>query len=343
MIKLTEHDEFLLKNGRFKELSIFLQNVPLKTTGIYKYYEVVDDIYYINMFYGNASFFINKDKKIIYGGRHYDMFQLPKYIPYILEILNSISISDFANAIRLHTLVSCTKWFVTYGHFKDEAFALCDFQNNLNISNNKVLLEYHTDNEIVKNYPVFKNYNTIDNYLFYNSINAYDYRKRVLKTNKLYLMQHYITDESFHAFPIYATTKILNSIPSQLFNFKNIYIGRGKATHLNRNLNNENEIIDALVLKDFTIVNPEIVAYDVFINMVKNADNIVMTWGGAMTNMIYFKPNANVYILKSKSYEHESIELFQKIISTYKLRIVIILHKNNNININTINSITVTI
>ena len=203
------------------------------------------------------------------------------------------------------------------------------------------MLDYHTDNEIVKNYPVFKNYNTIDNYLFgENSINAYNYKKCILKTNKLYLLQHYITDPSFHSFPIYSTNKLLNSISSQTYDFKNIYIGRGTSLHLNRNLDNEQEIIDTLLLKNFTIVNPEIISYEIFVNMVKNADNIIMTWGGALTNMIYFKENANVYILKSKSYEHESIELFRKIITTYKLNIEIILHENNKINMNALNTIS---
>ena len=49
--------------------------------------------------------------------------------------------------------------------------------------------------------------------------------------------------------------------------------------------------------------------------------------------MVYLNQNTVVYILKSQSYEHESIELFMKIIKKYKLQIHIIVHKNNKIEI----------
>ena len=100
---------------------------------------------------------------------------------------------------------------------------------------------------------------------------------------------------------------------------------------MNRNLDNEPEITEYLISNKYVIVNPEAISYDDFINNIKDVDNIVMSWGGMLTNMIYLKPNTNVIILKSKSYENETIELFNKIINTYKLNVKIIEHDNNKI------------
>ena len=53
--------------------------------------------------------------------------------------------------------------------------------------------------------------------------------------------------------------------------------------------------------------------------------------------MIYLKENANVCILKSESYKHESIDLFSKIIKELKLNVNIIVCDNfNNIDIDKI-------
>jgi len=61
-----------------------------------------------------------------------------------------------------------------------------------------------------------------------------------------------------------------------------------------------------------------------------------MVWISAL---IYLKPNTKVIILKSKSYMHESIHLFNKIIEELKLNVNIIESTNNIIYINDISKI----
>ena len=112
-----------------------------------------------------------------------------------------------------------------------------------------------------------------------------------------------------------------------------IFITRGLAKSNPRNLDNQSEIEDHLDSMGYTVINPENITLDEFINYIYNASKIVMTWGSAMVNMCYLKNNTNVIILKSRSYEHESIELFQKIIDNNKLNVNVILHADNKITI----------
>jgi hypothetical protein len=346
-LKLTDTDKFILNNNlihRNNELSFFSKNVTFKSLGDYNYYETSEetDIYYLNMFFPLRSLFIDKNKKIIFGSKYYhSSVELKEFLKYINSMLISIKSIDLEeNNVFIGThIISIQKWFVTYGHYVDEAYSICDFHNKLIQTNNresyKILLEYHTDNEIVKNYPVFNNYKIIDNYLFENnSINAYDYKKQILKMNKLILIKHYVTDKTFHSFPLYPRNLIMSKIQSSNEESNNnVYISRGKAVHIKRNFDNEDEILNYSIANNYKIVNPELLSIDEFINSVKNATNIIMSWGGILTNMIYFKQNTRVIILKSMSYENESINLFKKIIDNYNLEIKIILHKDNKIDV----------
>jgi len=146
---------------------------------------------------------------------------------------------------------------------------------------------------------------------------------------KVFLIKHTFNDKTFHSFPNHITTKIISKINDLNFHYHNIFITRGIATHLPRNLTNQNDIEHYLVSVNFKSINPELLDYDTFINYIKNANNIVMTWGGSLVNMIYFKENTNVFILKSQSYADENINLFKKIIDNYKLNITIIDSENN--------------
>ena len=203
------------------------------------------------------------------------------------------------------------------------------------LTNLKCLLDYHTDNELIKNLPVSSNYKLVDAYLFKNeSVNAYDYKKKVLRMNKLFLLRNQFNDELFHSFPLYSRNVILNNI-NKNFNLigTKLYVSRGKALHLPRNLDNEPEILDYAIENGYKEINPENVSLDEFVCNVNAANKIIITWGSALTNLVYCKENTQVIILKSKSYDSENIQLFMKIINTYKINIRIISHENNKINI----------
>ena len=63
-----------------------------------------------------------------------------------------------------------------------------------------------------------------------------------------------------------------------------------------------------------------------------------MYYGSALTNMIYFPENCNVFILKSASYMEESISLWSKLIKNYNLNIEEVYSENNIVNIDLLNS-----
>ena len=345
---LNENDKNILKSfsgnvNILKTMSIFSNKGSYCNLNDYSYFKTDNDIniYYIGSIYVNdnknvsISIFIDENKKILFDSKYY-FYMFDRLINSLNMILNVVNNIDLNNYIDIGSdIISIEKWFITYGHFQDEAYNLCDFKNDMEKITNinyKVILDYGSNNNLIS--YNFSNYKIIDNYLFGNSsINAFDNGLVILKMRNLNLITHNITDKTFHNFPMYSRNLILSKIEINDCEYDKVFITRGIATHLSRNLSNEKEIEDILISKKYFIVNPELDSFNNFINKIRNAKIVVLTWGGALTNMVYLNQNTVVYILKSQSYEHESIELFMKIIKKYKLQIHIIVHKNNKIEI----------
>ena len=341
---LNENDKNILKsfNGdynKIKEMSIFSKEGTYEFLEDYCYFKTNNhiNIYYISQ----LSLFIDEKKKILFDSRYY-FYNFTHFIDIhingILTFINDIDLNNKDIIDIGSNIISIEKWFTTYGHYKDEVYNLCDFKNKLETNtkvNYKVLIEYANTQNM--NYNT-TNYEIIQKYLFDNSaINAS--KHNIIKMRNINLIKHNYHDKTFHKFPIYSRNLILSKIEMKNYNYEKVYIIRGIAAHLPRNLLNDHEINNILISKNFFIVNPELETLDNFINIIKNAKTIVLTWGGALVNMVYLKPNTKVYILKSESYQDEKIDLFMKIIKNYNLKIDIITHINNKIPINKLQEI----
>ena len=341
-LKLTVTDKHILDNkifSRYNELSFFSKKTTLRSLRKFNYYETTEgsEIYYLNHYFSHGCFFIDKDKKIIFGSRFYHFDEeLNKHLPNINSILSQITQSDLNESVFIkEDVLAIQKWHACYGHIADEMFSLSLFKNFLLTHNRKYkcLLDYMTDNEASKTYPVSPNYKLIDKYLFRNaSINAYDYKKKILRMSRVLIARNYFGDSIFHSFPMRSRNIILDNINTN-FNLigKRLYISRGKCLHLPRNLDNEPEILNYVLENGYKEINPENVSLDEFVCNVNAANKIIITWGSALTNLVYCKENTQVIILKSKSYEREDISLFQQIINRYNLKVKIISHENNKI------------
>jgi hypothetical protein len=154
------------------------------------------------------------------------------------------------------------------------------------------------------------------------------------KINTLTLITHNFNDSTFHHFPISVTNFLINKIKKEnIFSIKSniLFITRGKASHLPRNLSNQEEIENYLKNNNVDIFNPEQHTFEELVCILQQYNNIIITWGGALVNLSFCQLNSNITILKSKSYEHEGISLFNKIINDRNLKINIIVHVDNKI------------
>jgi hypothetical protein len=315
-----------------KNMSIFSTYGCYKNLENYVYYETNDNepIYFLNWFISRntINLFLDKHKKIIFDSNINSVW-FNTFVHKVDSILNDIKNIDLSNAICIDcNIISIQRWEVTlghhvYGHYKDETFSMHNFHNKYN-SNFKILTNYHTDDKIVK-YPI-NNFKIISNYLFGdNEINAYDYGNNILKFNKLCLITHKPVTPTFHMFDINSRNKILSSIKKEELFYEKVFINRtSKSWQHYTNLEYIDEVEQLLYCKNFKFVNPEMLILDDFINTIKNANKVIIYWGSALTNLIYLKPNTNVFIIKTKSYVSQNYDIFEKIFENYKLNITVL-------------------
>lgn len=340
---ITENDKIILKQinntgnlSLYSELSFYSKKNQIYNLDNYSYIKTDEneDIYCLTSSSGGFSnIYFDSDKKLIFYTRWwYNDFNT--FLNHMFHFLNNISNIQLSDCCDIGSnIITIQTWFATYGHFLDEVYNLYDFYNKIiNIDN----VEY----KFLHWYPTeeyYKNYDIISDMLFKsNYINSFKYSHvKLLKMSNLKIIKHSITMDTFHAFPNNVTKYILNNINlNEKLNKNHVFITRGIASHLNRNLSNQKEI-EAFFnnYSNFIVINPELITFNEFINNIKNTKIIVTTWGSSLTNLVFLQLNTTVIILKSESYKHESILLFDKIIKNNKLNVIIIESNDNKIEI----------
>jgi hypothetical protein len=314
----------------YETLSFFSKRYTTKKLKDYTYIQTnpEDYVYYCC---NQPSVFLDNDKKIIFNSKWwFNNSNQPlifiEHIGHVLIYYNKLNIDDCVDISN--NLIAIQSWFCTYGHFKDELFNLCDFYLE-----RKERAINDVDYTILYDYPLNFNYNTIKHKLFnQNLINPETYLpvRPLLRFKNLILIEHNISSPTFHRFPENIRYKMLNSCTSleNEITYTNCFITRSTAGHLPRNLSNQKEIEDfTKSLDNFSVINPENISLDELMTILQHQKLVIITWGSALINLMYLKPNTNVIILQSKSYAHESIALFKHIVKN--LNIHIIKHNNN--------------
>jgi capsular polysaccharide biosynthesis protein len=125
---------------------------------------------------------------------------------------------------------------------------------------------------------------------------------------------------TFHRFPERIRNLLVRRTAGyQPHNPEVMFISRQMAKHLPRNIANQEEIEKACLDAGIPVCYPEKLSFDRLVRRLNAARAVIITWGGALTNLVYLAKGARVLILKSESYRHESLELFNKIIRQRRL------------------------
>jgi len=103
-----------------------------------------------------------------------------------------------------------------------------------------------------------------------------------------------------------------------------MFISRQIAKHLPRNIVNQDELEKGCNDAGIPVYYPEPLSFERLMRRLNAAREVIITRGGALTNLVYLAKGARVMILKSESYRHESLDLFNKIIQQRRLDIQII-------------------
>jgi hypothetical protein len=325
---LNDNDKIIFKycykNGGLDYLyktSIFCNNYNRNQLEKYNYQEFCTDenIYYLNII--NIPIFINYNKQII-SSSFQCFYNINHAIIPLIHILKYLKNIDLNNIEKIEVInkniITIQKFNNLYGHFKDELFCLYDFYELFSNKNDYIpLINYNYD---------FNNYNELTTFLFENNYFNPFLNEKILKINKLIIIEHHYSLDTFHLFPINSKNKILSNIKvnSYIENKYSLFLTRSESTHRKRLFNNIIKFTTFLEQKNFVIINPENITLEETIKIIRNSNLIIITWGSALVNLIYAEPKTKIFILKSINYNNENISIFRNLIKNYNLNISII-------------------
>jgi hypothetical protein len=331
---LSQEDKELLLNlvnskrypNDVHKLSIFSKLGFYDKINNYNTYNVNSEVFYSSL----MNIWMDNEFKLLPISNWWFETDLERFIIHINHYINFINKIDKKSNFDIinENVFAITKWFTTYGHFLDEIFCLKDFEL---INNNDNIIPFisfplEAENNIYKT----SNYKTICDLLWNKYFNAYK-QQNIIKIKSVILIRHLYNDVTFHSFPLTVCDFIEKKIISNdiIINDKILFITRGYATHLKRNLDNQMEIEEYLKNNNVDIFNPENNDFDKLVNIIKCYKKIIITWGSALVNLIFCNNESEIIILKSESYKNEQINLFNKIIKSRKLKISIMDSVNN--------------
>lgn len=309
-------------------MSIFSKAGSTIIAGAYKYRDLRDTgLLYLNrcMSRGGPLLLdeqglIVPNSNVMLGYPHLLISHLQNFLEAAQCALQIQPIKAFeGNALAIQT------WFITYGHYHDEVYALADFLRETEF-NLRPVVDYPPSDNMLLNYKTSINYERIQSLILGpKGCNLFEAGMNPVSLDGGIVIDHLIDSPTFHLF----STDIRASVVSKSQVFQPsippyCFLSREQATHLPRNIANQKEVEDACKRLEIPVVYPEYLSFDRLVRQLNATKGIIITWGGSLTNLVYLKHGAKVVVLKSSSYRHENISLFDKIIMQRGLKIVVI-------------------
>lgn len=314
--------------GHAYTMDIFSGRGSIKKAGNYQYRDLSGEklIYYNRAMSKAGSLIVDEDMRLIpesnvmLGYPHLLIDHLPNFMKLVssAQPLGPVAPID-GPALAIQT------WFVTYGHFHDEIFALADFLRETGF-NHAPIVDYPPSDNMLLNYRTSVNYERLQSLGLSNkSYNLFEAGARPVSLCGALVIKHLIDSPAFHLFP----ERIRDSIASLVQAYQPYipsfsFISRETASHLPRNLANQDEVEALCDASSIPVVYPERLSFDRLVRQLEASTAIIITWGGALTNLVYLRKGAKVLILKSASYRHENLSLFEKIIGQRELNVEVL-------------------
>ncbi|MFN5118411.1 MAG: glycosyltransferase 61 family protein [Cyanobacteriota bacterium] len=309
-------------------MDVFTRKGDIKKAGDYLYRDLSSDkLYFFNRVISKAgSLILDEELRIIpesnimLGYPHLLIDHLPNF----LKLVQSVDSAGLVNPIEGPALAIQT-WFVTYGHFHDEIFALADFLKQTGW-NHCPIVDYPPSDNMSLNYRTSVNYERLQSLVLSGrAYNLFEAGSCPVGLHGALVINHLIDSPAFHLFPERIRDHIASQVSAYQPNIPSFsFISRETASHLPRNISNQDQVEALCEASSFPVVYPERLSYDRLVRRLQVSSGIVITWGGALTNLVYLSKRAKVLILKSASYRHETLDLFRKIISQRELEVEVL-------------------
>jgi len=198
-------------------------------------------------------------------------------------------------------VVLITSWPPSWGHLIDSICVLADFfyRHRLNELGYKVMLS-------VPECPWAENVLETSRILLgshFLNLREFEDSKRLLSFQEVILIHHAPSKASFLSFPQNVVNILQNQWDDGIeTNTLNVFLTRS-TINVYRILENHGEVEHFFRDHGFLVIDPESHSNYALYNLLKNAGNIVITNGSALSSLIFFRLTSRIFCLNSAGYQ----------------------------------------
>jgi hypothetical protein len=269
-----------------------------------------------NPSHGYVGTALNAHGEFLIASNHvfHNPYSLVKAIPILMKIR-----SDAFEGVSFPLgsgVVYTTRWPPSYGHLVDEMFTTAAAKDVI-----AELMDYLP----LVDFPVYTgitsrlllaNVAQMSQAIFQGgSLNLSAVKEPSLTVNRLALIRNRTSDTCFHRFPTAISKRIVklfevnNDLADEADVREFVFLTRGENVDSKRQIPDLDAMIDEAKSRGFRVMNPEHSTLQTLVRVISSCKGLVCSWGGALTNAAFLKPESRVGILKLEAYQDEPLNL----------------------------------
>lgn len=265
---------------------------------------------------GHVGIALDADGAFLINSNHvfHHPYSLVKAIPILMQIRsNALEGTSFTLG---SSVVYTGRWPPTYGHLVDEMFTTAAAKDEVvELMDYLPLVDFPVSNGLDSR-PLLDNVAKMAQAIFQGgSLNLRAVKESTLSVDRLALIRNRTSDNCFHRFPTAICERIVKmfentqDLADESDSHEYVFLTRGVSADSKRQIPALQAMIEEAESRGFRVMNPETSSLPHLVRSIRSCTGLVCSWGGALTNAAFLKPDTRIGILKLPAYQNESLNL----------------------------------
>lgn len=265
---------------------------------------------------GHVGIALDADGAFLMTSNHvfHNPYNLVKAIPALMRIRSD---ALEGASFRLGSGVVYTeRWPPSYGHLVDEMFTTAAAKDEVaELMDYLPLVDFPVSSGLTSR-PPLTNVAEMAQAIFQGgSLNLSAVKESSLSVERLALIRNRISDTCFHRFPTAISERIVKmsennqDLADESDSREYVFLTRGVSADSKRRIPAQQAMIEEAESRGFRVMNPETSTLPHLVRSISSCTGLVCSWGGALSNAAFLKPDTRVGILKLPAYQDESLNV----------------------------------
>jgi len=274
---------------------------------------------------GYVGFALDADGAFLMRSNHvfHQPYKLVKALPTLMRIRSDAL--EGASFPLGSGVVYTERWPDSYGHLVDEMFTTAAAKDEVaELMDYLPLVDFPVSSGLTGP-PPLANVAKMAQAIFQGgSLNLSAVKGSSLSVDRLALIRNRTSDTCFHRFPTEICERVVKmsentqDLAQQSDSREYVFLTRGESADSGRRIPALQAMIEEAGSRGFRVMNPETSSLPHLVRSISSCKGLVCSWGGALTNAAFLKPDTRVGILKLPAYQ-ETLKIFGNMIEEHAL------------------------